>query len=242
MKDDELQKYVMNKKALLQQVQAATTQEQQLIERVLASPAAIQPWLLEVLAEISKPTGRSRFLQDVLMAAVAVSREAKITDDVDEPSHQTGFDAMVEVFAAPEALKALAPNDPLAAARLKGVQVKHQLLYGDGQPLTSEEVAALLHMTRQAVDKRRSKGQLLGVSLGRRGYLYPAWQFESGFVVPGLERVLAALKDYDPWTQLMFLKTGDVRLDGATPLSRLQAKDVDAVVWAAECYGTQGAA
>jgi len=37
------------------------------------------------------------------------------------------------------------------------VQVKHELLYGDGQPLTSEEVASLLHLTRQAVDKRRSK-------------------------------------------------------------------------------------
>jgi len=36
-----------------------------------------------------------------------------------------------------EALKALAPTD-LAAARFKGVQVKHELLYGDGQPLTSE--------------------------------------------------------------------------------------------------------
>jgi len=232
----------MNKKALLQQVQAATREEQQLIERVLASPAAIKPSLLEALSEMSKPTARSKFLQYVLTAAVAVSREAKITTDADLDEHQGGFEAMVEVFARPEALKALAPNDPLAAARFKGVQVKHELLYQDGQPLTSEEVAQLLHITRQAVDKRRSKGQLLGVSLGRRGYLYPAWQFHSGQVLPGLERVLAALKDYDPWTQLMFLKTGDVRLDGATPLERLQAGDIDAVVWAAECYGTHGAA
>jgi biotin operon repressor len=232
----------MNKKALLQQVQAATREEQQLIERVLASPAAIKPSLLEALSEMSKPTARSKFLQYVLTAAVAVSRSAKITTDADLDEHQGGFEAMVEVFARPEALLALAPNDPLAAVRFKGVQVKHELLYQDGQPLTSEEVAQLLHITRQAVDKRRSKGQLLGVSLGRRGYLYPAWQFHSGQVLPGLERVLAALKDYDPWTQLMFLKTGEVRLDGATPLERLQAGDIDAVVWAAECYGTHGAA
>ncbi|MBE9018944.1 hypothetical protein IQ272_22875 [Chroococcidiopsidales cyanobacterium LEGE 13417] len=232
----------MNKKALVQQVQAATREEQQLIERVLTSPAAIKPTLLEALSEMSKPTVRSKFLQYVLTAAVAVSRSAKITADADLDEHQGGFEAMVEVFARPEALKALAPTDPLAAARFKGVQVKHELLYGDGQPLTSEEVAQLLHITRQAVDKRRSKGQLLGVSLGRRGYFYPAWQFQQGRVLPGLERVLAALKDYDPWTQLMFMKTGDVRLDGATPLERLQAGDIDAVVWAAECYGTHGAA
>jgi hypothetical protein len=232
----------MTKKALLQQVQVATSEEQKLIERILASPASIKPTLLEALSEMTKPTARSKFLQYVLEAAVAVSREAKITADADLDEHQKGFEGMVEVFTRPEALKALAPTDPLAAARFKGVQVKHELLYGDGQPLTSEEVASLLHLTRQAVDKRRSKGQLLGVSLGRRGYLYPAWQFQAGQVLPGLERVLASLKDYDSWTQLMFLKTGDVRLDGATPLERLQAGDIDAVVWAAECYGTQGAA
>lgn len=84
---------------------------------------------------------RSKFLQYVLTAAVAVSREAKITTDADLDEHQGGFEAMVEVFARPEALKALAPNDPLAATRFKGVQVKHELLYLDGQPLTSEEVA-----------------------------------------------------------------------------------------------------
>lgn len=232
----------MNKKALLQQVQAATSEEQKLIERVLASPAAIKPSLLEALSEMTKQTARSKFLQYVLLAAVAVSREAKITANADLDEHQGGFAAMVEVFARPEALKALAPTDPLAAARFKGVQVKHELLYADGQPLTSEEAASLLHITRQAVDKRRSKRQLLGVSLGRRGYLYPACQFQAGRVLPGLKQVLAALKEYDSWTQLMFLKTGDVRLDGATPLFGLQAGDIDAVVWAAECYGKQGAA
>lgn len=232
----------MTKRGLLQQVQAATKEEQKLIERILTSPTSIKPTLIEALTEIAKPTTRSKFLQYVLESAVAVSREAKITADANLDERQKGFEAMVEVFTRPEALKALAPTDPLAAARFKGAQVKHELLYGDWQPLTSEEVALLLHLTRQAVDKRRSKGQLLGVSLGRRGYLYPVWQFQAGQVLPGLERVLASLKDYDPWTQLMFLKTGDVRLDSATPLERLQAGDIDAVVWAAECYGTQGAA
>ncbi|AFZ33353.1 hypothetical protein Glo7428_4941 (plasmid) [Gloeocapsa sp. PCC 7428] len=231
----------MNKKALLQQIQAATSEEQKLVERVLTSSAALKPALMEALSEMNKSTARSKFLQYVLETALAVSREVKIADtDLTDP--QTGFETMVEIFARPEALKALAPTDPLAAARFKGVQVKHELLFGEGQPLKSEEVAQLLHVTRQAVDKRRLKGQLLGLSLGRRGYLYPAWQFQAGQVLPGLERVLAALKDYDPWTQLMFLKTGDVRLDGATPLARLQAGDIDAVVWAAECYGTPGAA
>lgn len=228
----------MNEKTLLQQVQAATPEDRKLIESLLTAPPEIKLSLLCVLSQTTKQTGKSKFLQYVLKAAIAISQETKITVS----DRNLGFEEMVKVFTRPEALKILAPTDPLAAARLKGVQVKQQLLYGNEQPLTSEEVAALLRMTRQAVDKRRLKGQLLGVSLGKRGYLYPGWQFQSGQVLPGLERVLAALKHNDPWTKLMFMKTGDVRLDGATPLERLQAGDIEAVVQAAESYGTHRAA
>lgn len=227
----------MNKKALLQQVQAATPEEQKLIERILAASKTLKLSLLEVLS-ITKPTQRSKFLQYVLDAALAVSQEKTIANS----DRQIDFEDMVKAFTRPEALKILAPKDPLAAARLQGMQIKQQLLYGESQPLTSVEVASLLHMTRQAVDKRRLKGQLLGISLGKRGYLYPDWQFSGGQVLPGLERVLAALKDCDPWTKLMFMKTGDVRLNGATPLKKLQLGAIEEVVEAAESYGIQRAA
>lgn len=220
----------MNKKVLLQQVQAATPEEQKLIERILAASKTLKLSLLE----ITKPTQRSKFLQYVLDAALAVSQEKTVVN--------SDFESMVKAFTRPEALEILAPKDPLAAARLKGVQIKQQLLYDKSQPLTSVEVASLLHMTRQAVDKRRLKGQLLAVSLGKRGYLYPDWQFSGGQVLPGLERVLAALKDCDPWTKLMFMKTGDVRLNGATPLEKLQLGAIEEVVEAAQSYGIQRAA
>lgn len=229
----------MKTKATKQQVHEATKREQKLIAKLLATPEPLKQSLLLLLDETASSTAQGKFLQKVLAAVLAVSKEVKIPVLLDE---KEGIEAIVEAFTQPEALKALAPNDPLAAARLKGVQVKRELLYGDGQPLTSEEVAQLLQITRQAVDKRRSKGQILGVSLGRRGYLYPIWQFQQEEVLPGVEQVLVALKDYDPWTQLMFFKTGDIRLEGATPLERLLAGDIDAVVWAAECYGEQGAA
>lgn len=229
----------MNKKALLQQVQDATPEDRKLIERILAAPTSVKMSLLEVLLP-TKPTARSKFLTNTLAIAIAISKETQITASSNN-EQDLGFEEMVKAFTHPEVLKLLAPTDPLAAARLKGVQVKRQLLYNDEQPLTSEEVASLLHITRQAVDKRRLKGQLLAVSLGKRGYLYPGWQFESEQVLPGLEQVLAALKDCDPWTKLMFMKTGDVRLDGATPLERLQAGDIEAVVQAAESYGTHRA-
>ncbi|NJO85858.1 MAG: hypothetical protein HC818_03905 [Synechococcaceae cyanobacterium RM1_1_27] len=149
---------------------------------------------------------------------------------------------MIEILSQSESLQLFHSPNPLAAARSRGVQIKHELLYEEGDPLTSEQVAKFLGITRQAVDKRRSKLQLLAITTGRRGYLYPLEQFQDQGVIPGLDRVLQVLKDYSPWTQLMFLKSGDIRLEGKTPLECLKAGEVDQVIWAAQHYGEQGAA
>ena len=71
----------------------------------------------------------------------------------------------------------LPTSDPLAKARLRGVLAMRELLSADGGAYTASEVAGLLSMTRQAVDKRRKAGQLLAIGLPKRGLLYPAWQF-----------------------------------------------------------------
>lgn len=229
----------MKTKTLVKKVHQATAEEQKLIAQILDAPQPLQHSLSKALLEVKKKKAVIEFLQAIVDVAVEVSKEVTIPSNLVQ---KAPFERIVEVLTTKEALDRLAPSDPLAAARLKGVIIKRNLLYEDGHPLTSEEVASLLHLTRQAVDKRRKKGQLLGVSLGRRGYLYPVWQFHEGNVLLGLEQVLNELSKYDPWTQLMFFKTGDIRLDGATPLERLKAKEIERVVWVASCYGKQIAA
>jgi len=44
------------------------------------------------------------------------------------------------------------------------------------------------------------------------------------------------------WTQMLFLLTGDIRLEGATPLEKLQKGEIEPVVLAAKCYGSHSAA
>ena len=132
--------------------------------------------------------------------------------------------------------------DPLLKAKLKGLEVKQQLLAQDGEPLNSQEVADLLGMTRQAVDKRRNSNKLLGLSLGKRGYRYPAWQVERGGILPGWELVLAALAEISSWGKLQFMLSGDIRLEGKTPLECLQIGEIEKVVAAAKAYGQQVAA
>jgi hypothetical protein len=133
-------------------------------------------------------------------------------------------------------------SNPLLEAKLRGVMAKDALLNYQGQALKSSEVALLLDMTRQNIDKYRLSGQLLGVSLHKRGYRYPLWQFTEGKILPGLAEVLAAMKDISDWGKLLFMVTGDVRLENQTPLQLLQAGEIATVIEAAKVYGQQSAA
>ncbi len=93
------------------------------------------------------------------------------------------------------------------------------------------------------MDNRRRAGRLLALTLGRRDYRYPLWQFSEGGVLPGLETVLKALSRLTPWMQAAFLLNGNYRLPRAErPLDALRRGEVEAVREAAQMYGAHGAA
>ncbi len=133
--------------------------------------------------------------------------------------------------------------DPLAAARERGKKIKEDLLRQYKEVgLTNKQVGELLGITPQEVDRRTEQGTLVGLPDDRGAYLYPKWQFGKGKLIPGLDRVLAALEEWGPWTKFMFLQTGDIRLEENTPLESLKAGKIEQVVNAAQCYGKHGAA
>ena len=130
-------------------------------------------------------------------------------------------------------------SDPLLKVKLKGLEVKKKLLSQHGEPLSSQDIANLLNMSRQAVDKRRQNNKLLGLLLGRRGYLYPSWQFKDGNTLSGWESTLAVLTEISPWGKLQFMLSGDASLDDKTPLECLKAGETERVIAAAKAYGKQ---
>lgn len=133
----------------------------------------------------------------------------------------------------------LAPvRDPLAGARLRGLDAKRSLLESEGGSITSAEAAGMLKITRQAIDKRRNEGKLLAVELGRKGYHYPSWQFD----LEGLEDVLSALGDRDFWEKLSFFLNPSSLLADRTPLEVLRKGkgQVELVVRAARSHGEHG--
>lgn len=221
------------KTTLCDRVQTSTPSDQVLIANLLDTSPQFKNVLATALQESKHHRNLAQYWQSIMDVALAASHASNVTTK----PHASSLEQTIAALTSPELLAELAPIDPLASARLRGMKVKQELLYSDGQPLRSEEVAQLLGISRQAVDKRRSKGKILAVSLGKRGYFYPLWQFRAGEVLAGFDRVLAALSKFDGWTQLMFMKTGDLRLEDRTPLEVLMAGDIDAVVNAAACYG-----
>jgi hypothetical protein len=169
-----------------------------------------------------------------------IQRVAQATSDV--PDAELRGAKVLRVLLERLADEVLPTDDPLARARLRGVIAMRELLSGDGGALTGSEVAELLGISRQAVDKRRKTGQLLAVELQRRGLLYPAWQFVEAGMLPGFIDILAALRAHDPWAQARFFVTRNDRLRGRRPLDVLRKGEIEPVVRAAEGFGEHGAA
>lgn len=180
--------------------------------------------------------------------ARALNALARLTSELDERSlgnasgAPSDFETLLQALEDPQALATLRRDDPLAPARLRGLHSREQLLEAEGGVISAEDAAAMLHITRQAVDKRRRTGRLIGINIGRHGYAYPLCQFDpQGGTLPGLEAVLEELRDHDPWMQLAFLLNPNTRLAGNTPLTELRRGHVETVRSAARAYGEQGA-
>lgn len=148
---------------------------------------------------------------------------------------------MLEAVSSAPWVSELAAQDPIIGAKLRGFELRKEMVKKSGGVLSSARVADLLNVSRQAVDKRRAANQLLALTQGRRGYGYPSFQFEEGKTLEGLEEVLRSLSALDPWMQLRFFTSPQERLGNKTPIEGLRSGRVDDVVTAASVYGEQGA-
>ena len=100
--------------------------------------------------------------------------------------------------------------------------------------LTSEELAARIGLkTRQSVHDWRRKGRIVGWQGAKRGYVFPAGQFDrSGKPLDGLDRIVPHFSDgYTAW---IWLTTPRPSLSGAKPIVLLDKGEGDRVVAAAE--------
>ncbi len=170
--------------------------------------------------------------------ADAMAGDARGLEDV--ASAPSDLAVLLRMLERPEALEALLGEDPLAAARLRGIEARSKLLEQEGGAVPAEELGLMLGgITPQAVNKRRKAGRLLGLPVGESRYRYPVWQVEGGQVLPGFEEVLNVFGVEDPWMRAAFFLGGNARLGGERPLDELRRGNVEAVKRAASSYGEQ---
>jgi len=205
-------------------------------------PAAVTAFLGEIVGDRRvKPVERA-FLARSLRGVLSLVLNMEPGAVQEAVAESTDLGVLLNAMESKTGLRLIARADPLATARLRGLQGKLELLERAGGTLQAGEVATLLRVSRQAVGKRRKAGTLLGVQVGRRGFEYPACQFADGGVVDGLAEVLSAFAvDVDAWMRLAFLMGANDALGGEQPIELLRRGEVEAVVRAARIHGEHGA-
>jgi hypothetical protein len=203
-------------------------------------PALEHRFLVSALQQFTK-TKHPAFYTRILRAVKSFENDLTNAAIDEATAAPTDHLVMLEAVNSSPWVSELTSEDPLVAAKLRGLNLRQQMLKTAGGSLTSEKVAELLGVSRQAVDKRRASNQLLALTQGKRGYSYPSFQFEEGKTLKGLEDVLGKLSALDPWMQLNFFTRPNERLGSSTPIETLREGKVDDVLSVASGYGEQGA-
>jgi hypothetical protein len=158
-------------------------------------------------------------------------------DNVTATATTSAHDQLIDAFARelelrdPSGTWALAIGDPSmlveqAVARMLAASSLWSAHLGPVYDVAG--VMSILGVTKQAVSKRH----LLALTTGSGRVVYPAFQFTSSGVVPGLPAVLALVPDslVSPWTVASWLITPAVELAGSTPIAVLTSGETAAVL------------
>lgn len=209
-----------------------------------------------LLAEAS-PTLPRQFLVeidgDIQEIAARVRKELRAARGAVRPENANGDDAY---FPGEPSLDAAPTEEELAEADdvWRGVlsrqrQIRAEAVEQLGGLLTPAEVSRRLGLSGATVNNRRNHGELLGIRLDKRGYLFPEWQFSDSprdaalGVWPGFDRALQALSDMHPWEKGEFFLSQLPALGGRRPIDLLRdgrPADVERVVLAAAAHHDGG--
>jgi hypothetical protein len=183
-------------------------------------PALDHHFLASMLRQFTT-TKHPAFYTRVLRAVKSLEDDLTNASIDEATAAPTDHLVMLEAVSSARWVSELASEDPLVAAKLRGLKLRQEMLMTAGGALTSN--------------------QLLALTQGKRGYSYPGFQFHDGKTLKGLEAILGALSALDPWMQLNFFTNPNERLGKSTPIEALRDGKVDDVVRVASAYGEQGA-
>ena len=169
---------------------------------------------------------RAAFQRRSLEALGRIASTAPIENLVEALSAPTDVGTLARALGDNDVVGAAVMSlEPLAPLIARNAEHRYELQEAAGGMLTAPDVAQLLNISRQAVDKRRRSNGLLALRQGGDWH-YPRCQFDEARrdVVTGLPRFLKMAKIESPWVILDLLLAPDTALGGRTPLAVLRAE------------------
>lgn len=114
--------------------------------------------------------------------------------------------------------------DPLAGARLRGVELKRKI-FESAEVLTADAAARRLHVEPARLREMAAAGSLLALAhpSDAERVSYPEWQFEER-VLDTLPVVLQAMRSLDGWEIWYFLTSADPVLQQFMPLEVMRGQ------------------
>ena len=109
-------------------------------------------WALQDIAETKHPAFQSR----ILRAFLNLEEDLPGSTIEEATGAPTDFLVALEALSSAPATAQLIADDPFLAAKIRSLKRKRQMLEIAGGALSSSQVAEVLSISRQAVDKRRS--------------------------------------------------------------------------------------
>jgi hypothetical protein len=178
--------------------------------------------------------------------AERVGRELGLRIRESRPADVAGFLARVfEVATDVVAGKPKADDDKEVIRRrllARGVLARRRLEEAEGGAITTEEVAANLGVTRQAVDARRQRGQLVAWRTNDKKWRFPTWQFGSnGLPLKGVAECIGATRLDNEWSAMIFFLSAAESLGGSRPLDLLRQGETEQATDYAKRYHRHGA-
>ncbi len=120
---------------------------------------------------------------------------------------------------------ALLDIDELAQRMIAVVSLLSPINDQIGPFCSSEQVARLLGISRQAVNGRVKRGAILALRTADGVWVYPAFQFDGRRLLTGFTYVFAELRQHEVnrWAVAAWLVSPTAALDGTSPLEVLRA-------------------
>ncbi len=135
-----------------------------------------------------------------------------------------------------------APTQPdaldlaLEVAKVRGAERIAEILKG-ADMMSADEFAEEIGATRETVNRKRKRHEVLGLEGAKRGVRFPRWQLgRNGELIDRLPQLFDVLGD-KPWAVYRFLVQHHGELDGSTGLDVMRAGRVEEAIAAAKAAG-----